>query len=274
LTEVALPELIQLKKALGEVPRRVVAVSGGVDSMTLGMVAHREVPGRTVITHAISPAVSFTATLRVKEHALRENWDLRLIDAGEMADKNYLKNPLNRCFFCKSNLYGTIASCSEDDHTILSGTNTDDLTDFRPGLLAAKDFGVRHPYVEAHIDKAAVRRIAHSLGLTDIAELPASPCLSSRIETNIVIDSETLRAIDAAETHIRQRFSGSTIRCRVRHDAIVVELDSRIANTLDTDSQNEIVEIASSFFREIYPSRSVRIQPYSQGSAFLQEARL
>lgn len=274
MTEAILLELTQLKKALDDVPNRAIAVSGGVDSMTLAMVAHREAPRRTAIMHAISAAVPSIATLRVKEYAQRESWDLHLIDAGELTDENYMKNPLNRCFFCKSNLYGTIASHSVNGDTILSGTNTDDLGDFRPGLLAANDFDVRHPYVEASIDKIAVRRIAHNLGLRDIAELPASPCLSSRIETDIMIDPEVLRAIDAVETHIRQKFAGSTIRCRVRHGAIVVELDPCIADTLDRDNQNEIMEIASSFLGPLCPSRSVRIEPYSRGSAFVRKVKL
>jgi uncharacterized protein len=102
-----------------------------------------------------------------------------VFDAGEFADPRYRANPANRCFFCKTNLYGHIVA--QPGGTVLSGTNTDDLADWRPGLTAAAQHGVRHPFVEAGIDKPAIRRIAARIGLGDIADLPAAPCLSSRI---------------------------------------------------------------------------------------------
>ena len=92
---------------------------------------------------------------------------------------NYLANPVDRCFFCKTNLYGCIARLT--DAQILSGANLDDLQEYRPGLEAAKCHSVRHPYLEAGIDKRAVRSLARELGLGALSELPAAPCLSSRM---------------------------------------------------------------------------------------------
>ena len=131
----------------------VVAVSGGVDSMTLAVVTHLAHGSRTRILHAVSPAVPPDATARVHAYAAREGWRLEVLDAGEMGDARYLANPVNRCYFCKTNLYEAMGRRTSG--TLLSGTNLDDLGDYRPGLIAAKEHHVRHPYVEASIDKEA-----------------------------------------------------------------------------------------------------------------------
>src|ERR1700736_1523991 len=135
-----------------------VAVSGGVDSMTLAALTHDILGTRGVMYHAVSPAVPARATARVREQADQRGWRLELFDAGEFADPRYRANPSNRCFFCKTNLYGAVRARTE--HQIVSGTNIDDLGEFRPGLEAARDYAVRHPYVEAGLDKRAVRRLA------------------------------------------------------------------------------------------------------------------
>ena len=122
--------------AMGEV---AIAVSGGVDSLTLAAFAHR-LPGlHCVMYHAVSPAVPKEATERTRAMAQRETWTLHVIDAGEFDNVDYMRNPVNRCFYCKASLYGAIRP-----HTgaqIVSGTNLDDLGEYRPGLLAAKEHG-------------------------------------------------------------------------------------------------------------------------------------
>ncbi len=125
-----------LDAVLGAIGEVAVAVSGGVDSMTLAVVAGRRLGRGAEMLHAVSPAVPPEASARVRAYAAREGWRLEVIDAGEFADPDYLKNPANRCFFCKANLYGTIATRTAA--TICSGTNLDDLADWRPGLEAAK----------------------------------------------------------------------------------------------------------------------------------------
>ena len=216
--------LDRLEAVLGGTAPMALAVSGGVDSLTLAHVAHRAAVGRATVYHATSPAVPPEATSRVRRHATHFGWRLQVIDAGEFHDPDYLANPVNRCFFCKTNLYGTIRARTGD--TIASGTNTDDLGDYRPGLIAAKEQAVRHPFVEAGIDKATVRAIARRLGLDDIAELPAAPCLSSRLETGTRVTAGRLATVHGVERLLEESLQPATARCRILRDGIRIELDS------------------------------------------------
>ena len=193
-------DLARLVAALDRHERLAVAVSGGVDSMTLAHVAWRFARARTTMYHATGPAVPAAARGRVEAHAAKHGWPLTLLDAGEQADARYRANPVDRCYYCKTNLYARIRDATPD--TIASGTNRDDLDDFRPGLRAAAERDVVHPYVEAGIDKARVYALAAHLGLDDLERLPAQPCLASRVETGIAIAAEDLAFIDSVETRL------------------------------------------------------------------------
>jgi uncharacterized protein len=256
----------ELDAVLAGIGAVAVAVSGGVDSMTLAVVAGRRLGRGAEMVHAVSPAVPPEATARVEAYAQREGWRLALIDAGEFADPDYLANPANRCFFCKTNLYGAIAGRTAA--TILSGTNLDDLGDWRPGLKAAEAHGVRHPYVEAAIDKATVRAFARTLDLHDLAELPAAPCLSSRLATGITVTAERLRLVHAVERLITRELAPRTVRCRLFHDGVAIQLDAdgleRIKSVPAAPLRRSIEQMAG--------SSPVRYEPYRMGSAFLRTA--
>ena len=263
--------LARLRSRLETVPEPAVAVSGGVDSMTLAVVTHRAHPTRTRALHAVSPAVPPDATARVRACAAREGWRLEVLDAGEMTDARYLANPVNRCYFCKTNLYEAMGRRTSG--TLLSGTNLDDLGDYRPGLIAADEHRVRHPYVEASIDKAGVRAIAASLGLHDLAELPAAPCLSSRVETGIGIEARLLEAIDDCERELRALLSPRTLRCRLRRDRIEVELDAGTLERLDEAVRAAGADHVTRRFAQAGCPLPVAFAAYRQGSAFLHRAR-
>ncbi len=259
-----------LQAVLDAIGPAAVAVSGGVDSMTLAVVAHRRLNGATRMFHAVSPAVPGQATARVRDYAAREGWRLQVIDAGEFDDPSYRKNPANRCFYCKTNLYGTVAARTEA--TVLSGTNIDDLGDYRPGLEAARAHRVRHPFVEANIDKAAVRAMAARLGLDDLAELPAAPCLSSRIETGIRIEADMLALVNDIELLVREALAPDTVRCRVRRGGIVIELDAACLDRLDAAARDGLRATIDAMARRAGLERPVAFAPYRMGSAFLRPA--
>jgi pyridinium-3,5-biscarboxylic acid mononucleotide sulfurtransferase len=244
-----------------------IAVSGGVDSVTLATFAHRAAGSRTETFHAVSPAVPEEATARVKWLAESQGWRLRIVDAGEFANESYLANPVDRCFFCKTNLYGCIARCT--DAQILSGANLDDLGEYRPGLNAAKLHMVRHPYLEAGIDKRAVRSLARDLGLGDLSELPAAPCLSSRVETGIAIRPEVLKAIHAVERSIAKDFPTGTVRCRVRAKGVVIELDPETLAAIAGERGGDVRANADRIFAGIASTLNLSFQPYRNGSAFM-----
>jgi len=244
-----------------------VAVSGGVDSVTLATFTHRLVAPRVQMFHAVSPAVPEEATERVKRLARDQGWRLRVVRAGEFTDENYLSNPVDRCFFCKTNLYACIARYS--DAQILSGANLDDLGEYRPGLEAAKRHSVRHPYLEAGVDKTAVRSLARDLGLGALSELPAAPCLSSRVETGIPIRPEVLKAIHAVERSIARDFPAGIIRCRVRAKRVVIELDPETLAAIAGKQEDEVRAEAGRIFAEIAPTLDLSFEPYRNGSAFV-----
>ncbi|KQT69405.1 adenine nucleotide alpha hydrolase [Methylobacterium sp. Leaf465] len=271
------PEVLQrLNDVLLAIGPLAVAVSGGVDSLTLAETAHRLLGvDRALMVHAASPAVPVEATQRVRDEAARAGWSLRVVEAGEFADPNYRANPVNRCFFCKTNLYGRIRQVT--DRIMVSGANLDDLGEYRPGLDAAREHGVRHPYVEAGLDKATVRSLARALGLGSVAELPAAPCLSSRVETGIRIEPETLAFIHAVEGLVSRSLEAAigprrAVRCRVRAAGIVVELDPVSLAALDGTRQTALAAQIRAGAPANLPETPVRFTTYRTGSAFLTGA--
>lgn len=260
--------LDRLESVIGDIGPLAVALSGGVDSMTLAVVAHRTLGRQAHMLHAVSPAVPEDATCRVLAYAKRNDWYLDVIDAHEFSDSNYLENPHNRCFYCKTNLYATMAGLV--DCVLVSGTNRDDLSDYRPGLQAAAVYRVRHPFVEAGMDKDDIRALARELSLQDLSVLPASPCLSSRIETGISIDPKVLGAIYHAEQIVRQELIPATARCRVRHDAVVIELDDDSIKILDGTRAHALQKQIGNLLSAAGVNHPVSFQSYRMGSAFLR----
>jgi len=240
-----------------------VAVSGGVDSVTLATVAGRAPGGTATMFHAVSPAVQPEGTARVRALAASEGWRLQIVDAGEFGREEYRANPVDRCFYCKQSLYAAVAR--HTDRQVVSGANTDDLGEYRPGLVAAREAGVRHPYVELGIGKGVVRAMARALGLGALAELPASPCLSSRVETGVPIDAATLGRVHAVELAVRRRVDAANVRCRVRADGVVVEIDAPALEGLSAAVREAIAGEAGRAFG----MARVALEPYRTGSAFL-----
>lgn len=256
--------MARLRALFDDIDVVALAVSGGVDSMTLAHVAHRS-RARVTVFHAVSPAVPAHATDRVRTHAEINRWELHIVGAGEFGDPNYMKNPVNRCYFCKANLYDRLRV--ETEAVICSGTNTDDLGEYRPGLGAASERAVRHPYIEAGVDKAGVRAIARALGLADLAELPAQPCLASRVETGLPIVADDLLLIDRIERMAAQALGPGDIRCRITKQGVWIELSTShltcMPASVQANLEKAICDAGLTF---------AGLRPYRRGSAFLTEA--
>jgi len=252
----------RLVAALHRYPSLAIAVSGGVDSLTLATVAHRVMTPPPLMVHAVSAAVPPAATARVREFASSRGWQLKEIVAGEFADANYLANPYDRCYYCKSNLYRSMRAITE--RPLASGTNVDDLSDYRPGLKAAAERNVVHPFVDAGIDKQQIRGIARLQGL-DCADLPAQPCLASRIETGIPIRAPDLGFVDKLETKLKEMLGeNATVRVRVRAGGVHIELGS----WPDPGMLSRLESKASAVCAE-HAYRFVAMTPYRRGSAFV-----
>lgn len=264
--------LARLHTVLADCSPVIVACSGGIDSLLLATVAHRYSAAATTVAHTVTPAVPGEGTARVMAHGRNEGWNLEIVRSKEFDDERYLSNPTDRCYFCKSNLYDAVAELRNADigiaqSTILSGANLDDLGEYRPGLDAAAERDVRHPYIEAEMGKANIRSLARHLGLAE-AELPASPCLASRLYTGTRVTEARLRAIEVGEAVVRA--AGMPIaRCRIRGTDVFIEVPENDRSRL-TDALIEDVAVAMRAAGPEISSVALDNRPYRPGQAVLQ----
>ncbi|MEI6445121.1 MAG: ATP-dependent sacrificial sulfur transferase LarE [Nostocales cyanobacterium ELA583] len=217
-------KLEQLKELFTEMEQALIAYSGGVDSTLVAKIAYDVLGDRALAVTAVSPSLLPEELEDAKIQAATIGISHKIVETQEMDNPNYTSNPVNRCYFCKSELHDTLKPLALElgYPYVVDGVNADDLHDYRPGIQAAKERGARSPLAEIGVTKAEVRQISQQLGLP-WWDKPAQPCLSSRFPYGEEITIAKLQRVGRAEIYLRN-LGWQNLRVRSEGDTARIEL--------------------------------------------------
>ena len=213
-----------LQNILRQLGKIVIAYSGGVDSTFLLKVAVDTLGSENVLAcMSTGPSEPLNQLERAQNLAAQIGATLQTIETDELSDPKFTANKADRCFHCKSNLCQVLLDIAKEQgfNHVIFGTNYDDLDDFRPGNRAMKVFGIRCPLAEANLAKDDIRQLSRQLNLPT-ADLPASPCLASRISYGLEVTEQRLKQIEQAEDFLRTL---GLVEFRVRHHDTIARIE-------------------------------------------------
>jgi uncharacterized protein len=241
----------------------LVGYSGGVDSTYLAVVA-REVLGRDGVLAVLGRSASVPAEQSRNAEAVARQHDvpLRIVGTGELEDPRYAANPVNRCYFCKSVLWNVLVPMSRESglDVVVDGTNADDVAEYRPGALAAREMGVESPLADVGLTKSEIRALSRERGLATWSQ-PSAPCLASRIPYGTEVTIARLGQVERAESALRSLGIEGNLRVRHHGELARIELDAGVIDHwLEPMNSRRLVEVvrAAGFARVAIDLRGFR----------------
>jgi pyridinium-3,5-biscarboxylic acid mononucleotide sulfurtransferase len=230
-------KLVALRQLIGGLDRGLIAYSGGVDSTLVAKVAYDCLGEKSLAVTAASPSLLPEELEDAQIQAAVIGITHQVVRTNELDNPEYRANPVNRCYFCKSELHDTLKPLAQKlgYPYVLDGVNADDLQDYRPGIQAAKERGARSPLAELGITKLEVREIAKYLGLT-VWDKPAQPCLSSRFPYGEEISIDKLHRVGRAEIYLR-KLGYEQLRVRSIGNTAKIELPAELIGKFASNSE-------------------------------------
>ncbi|MEN9259337.1 MAG: ATP-dependent sacrificial sulfur transferase LarE [Thermostichus sp. HHBFW_bins_43] len=253
----------QLQQIFAEMEQVLVAYSGGIDSTLVAKLAWDQLGDRALAVTAASPSLLPEDLEEAIEQAQQMGIRHEIVETHELEDPNYAANPINRCYFCKSHLHDTLRPLAQTlgYDCVVDGLNADDLSDYRPGMQAALERGVRSPLAEVGISKLEVRQLSRHLGLP-WWDKPAQPCLSSRFPYGEGITAEKLRRVGAAERYLRH-LGWRQVRVRSEKDTARIELPPH--QILEFVQKTDLKALVKAFQAAGYLYVSLDLEGYQSG---------